>query len=537
MAPPVSAPPVAAGAAPVPESGLVTATRALIWLYLILWVVEGSFRKWFLVSMSDVLLVIRDPVALMIYALAMIGRFFPFNAFFIGTILLAALSAMAGFAVIPDLPAVVAFGLRANYLHLPLIFVMARVLRAKDLKWMAWFILAGAVPQAILMAKQYRSGIDSWWNLGAGGGRMIEAAQGIVRPGGTFSFISGPIFYFALCTAFILGGLTLRNWVRWWLLVPSLGATFLAAAVSGSRSLLIGCCIVAACFLLGCLAYPRAIKALAKLFALGLVAFVAVAGLNVFQAGRATTADRATRATDREGGLVGVAERALSPIAKAFQSVLKTDLLGEGLGLGTNGGAALTGSRGNFLISEDEWTRSVGESGPVIGLSYMGMRVVLCVWLLVQCLKAARTGNLLPLVLLGAGGPGLIIGQFGQPTAMGATVFFTGLCLAALSIPKDETIFVDKASAVTAALDSAKAVPAAKTKQAKPMATAAASLPDRKTPFNVVPRAASVPEPRETPPPPAPVPPETTPDPVIPRPAYKPGRFAIHSPAKKPSDE
>jgi hypothetical protein len=520
--------PVAAPVDPI-NSGMAKAARGLIWVYLVLWVVEGALRKWFLVSLSDVLLVIRDPVVLGIYATALIGGLFPFNAFFFMTLLVAALSGMAGFAVIPDLPAVVAFGLRANFLHLPLIFVMGRVLRPKDLRLMAWFFLIGAIPQAAVMAKQYRSGINDWWNLGAGGGQQIEAASNVVRPAGTFSFISGPILYFGATTAFLLGGLTLRGWIRWWLMIPVVAASLLAAAVSGSRSLMLSSAIVGLTFLVGCVLYPRAIKSLAKLFVMGLIGFAAVAGLSVYQAGVETTGDRAAGATQNEGGLVGLAARALKPISDALSSVFSTELLGKGLGLGTNGGASLAGFRGNFLIAEDEWTRAVGESGPVIGLAFMGLRVGLAVWALVLSLRAARNGNLLPIALWGAGAVGLVAGQFGQPTAMGATVFFMGLWAASLAIPKSDTIFVDKVSAVTTALDSAKT--GAPVSMPPP---GNATAPSRATPFNVVPRPV---QPKPTPPSAHAKDPVPEQEPAIPKPVYKPGRFAVHGRNPKSSEE
>jgi len=44
--------------------------RRLVWLYIILVITEGALRKWFLPSLSDSLLIIRDPIALFSYAVA-----------------------------------------------------------------------------------------------------------------------------------------------------------------------------------------------------------------------------------------------------------------------------------------------------------------------------------------------------------------------------------------------------------------------------------------------------------------------------------
>ncbi|HEY4284826.1 MAG TPA: hypothetical protein VGM62_17320, partial [Chthoniobacterales bacterium] len=53
-----------------PEARAGRYIRYLIWLYFWLLLVEGALRKWLLPDLSNPLLVIRDPVALAIYALS-----------------------------------------------------------------------------------------------------------------------------------------------------------------------------------------------------------------------------------------------------------------------------------------------------------------------------------------------------------------------------------------------------------------------------------------------------------------------------------
>ena len=60
------------------EKALAMARR-LIWLYCILWLVEGALRKWVVPSLSYQLLLVRDPVALGIYFYAARARVFPVN--------------------------------------------------------------------------------------------------------------------------------------------------------------------------------------------------------------------------------------------------------------------------------------------------------------------------------------------------------------------------------------------------------------------------------------------------------------------------
>ena len=69
--------------------------KALIWLYVVLLVIEGALRKWVLPSLSDPLLIIRDPVAMGIYVLAFMSGRFPLNGFVLTIFALGAASAVA----------------------------------------------------------------------------------------------------------------------------------------------------------------------------------------------------------------------------------------------------------------------------------------------------------------------------------------------------------------------------------------------------------------------------------------------------------
>jgi hypothetical protein len=58
----------------------------LIWLYVILLIVEGAFRKWWLPSLANPLLIVRDPVLIAIYILAFIQGVFPTNGWIMATV-------------------------------------------------------------------------------------------------------------------------------------------------------------------------------------------------------------------------------------------------------------------------------------------------------------------------------------------------------------------------------------------------------------------------------------------------------------------
>ena len=115
------------------------------------------------------------------------------------------------------------------------------------------------------------------------------------------------------------------------------------------------------------------------------------------------------------------------------RSWLETPIQGFGLGSGILGAvAAITGDR-HFALAETEWDRIVLELGPLLGLLFIGLRVVLVAWLLRRALIANRMfGNPSGLVLFGFVGPHLLVGQVTM-SGQGAMFawLFVGLILAA----------------------------------------------------------------------------------------------------------
>src|SRR5687767_6097214 len=115
--------------------------KFLIWVYVILLIVEGAMRKWWLPSLAQPLLVVRDPVLLTIYLLALVEGVFPTNAFTIAIGALTAGSVLASFLAGQTNLVVIAYGVRINYLHLPLIWIMGRVFNRRDVERLGTFLL------------------------------------------------------------------------------------------------------------------------------------------------------------------------------------------------------------------------------------------------------------------------------------------------------------------------------------------------------------------------------------------------------------
>src|SRR5712691_10191504 len=236
----------------VDRSKIIRHIRALIWFYLILLVFEGALRKWIVPQLSNPLVIIRDPVVIAIYMLALRARVFPRNAYIISLGVIAVLSSVASVLVLSSyfpmkpLLEVTLYGFRSNFLHLPLIFVMGAVMNEEDVKKIGWWILVGMIPMGLIMVAQFKASPDSFINrtVGLGDAEQLTAGGGKIRPPGTFSFISGPVFYVAVAAAFVIYGALTRAVYKNWLLIVSGGALVVGVIVSGSRACVISVLVV-----------------------------------------------------------------------------------------------------------------------------------------------------------------------------------------------------------------------------------------------------------------------------------------------------
>ena len=441
MQPALKSPPSSAEEAIADDKSLRNLKR-LIWLYFWLLIFEGTFRKWVLPQLSDVLLIIRDPVAIASYYLAFKHRVFPRNAYIVSLALIALLSWLVAILVLqPYLSPkqvflVSAYGFRCNFLHLPLIFIIGKVMTAEEVKKFGWWILLGMVPMALLMAAQFTSSPDSFLNRGAGLGEsfQIGAGSGRIRPAGTFSFVSGVVSYSALAAAFLLYGALRRGVYRNWLLYSAGFALIIAIAVSGSRSTLVAVLVVIASMMAIILVRPSAINRFGRTLLILVLALGVASQVPLFKEGVQALSERFSDAAEAEESrsiVAGLFNRVVGGFTEGLMHVPHAPLGGYGLGIGTNGGAKFLTGQNTFLLAEGEWGRMILESGPILGLAFILWRTLLTAQLGLISFRLLRRGEILPIILFCAGFMSLLIGQFGQPTSLGFAVFVCGLCLAA----------------------------------------------------------------------------------------------------------
>jgi hypothetical protein len=406
--------------------------KKLIWVYFILLLTEGALRKWFLPGLSQGLIIIRDPIVIWIYYLCYAKNLFPLNNKYLQRCFQwVALSTVLSIVVNQAHPLTIAYGARTNLLHFPLIFVMARVLNWNDVINFGKAFLFLALPMTWIVAQQFQADRFDSINVASGGtGHQMLTSGDKVRASGTFSFVSGIVFYYCFSVAFIIYGFLIRGTFPKWLLYLGTSATLLAMVTAGSRSVIAECLQVVAC--IGFLAYFKPSefgKIAAAVFGFSVLATIVYSQVDLFKVGLDFLSLRFEEAANVEGNPIeAYFTRYIDIIVSPYYYNMWTGFFGNGLGTATRAGSALGSGSGGAELS---WSRPVLENGLLVGIFFILWRVWIGKDLLLISIKAVKRGSYLSIFLFGAAGPILLFSPFGQPTNLGFAAFGGGLCLAA----------------------------------------------------------------------------------------------------------
>ena len=259
---------------------------------------------------------------------------------------------------------------------------------------------------------------------------MLDAAYGHIRPSGTFSFGNGLGNFTGIVAAFCVYSLLQKRVTPRLIWLASIPALAVLILLSGSRGAVGLVAVVLSTVILISMIRPRYLVPAMKIVGVCFLGAAAVGSFAVFRSGLEIFAYRFGDATDVREGFV---DRFFGTFLAPFDLFGKVDFYGVGLGMGTNVGAGLLfeGQR-KFLYAENELGRVMFESGPVVGPIYLLLRVAIVLFLFGQAVRTLRRdGHPLPMLLLGACGIDMIIGQFGQATTLGFVTIASGLCLAA----------------------------------------------------------------------------------------------------------
>lgn len=414
------------------------AIRIGLFAYFWLLVFEGALRKWFLPGLATPLLILRDPLALGLLLMAARRGVFPVSNYVTSLLLLGTVSLVTAVLLGHGSLIVAAYGARTLLVHLPLMFLIGRVMGPRDVVRIGKWTLLVSVPMVLLIVLQFYSPQSAWVNRGVGGdetGAGFGGALGYFRPPGTFSFTNGNSLFFGLCAAYIGFFWIKAKQIDVRLLIAATLSLLIALPFSISRTLLFETALSLsfAVFLTTLRAeYSRRLPLLAAAIA---IAITALAATPFFEKGVEVMTARFTSASRSEGGLAGtLGERFLGGMAAAVtEKADDSGVFGVGIGMGTNVGAQLTAGKRTFLVAEDEWQRTVGELGPILGLGVIVLRVLLSFDLLNKSYRKATVGDPLPWMLMSFGFLQVLNGGTAQPTALGFVVVTGGLVLASLN--------------------------------------------------------------------------------------------------------
>lgn len=411
--------------------------RISIWVYFWLIILEGPLRKWILPKLANELILVRDPVVLIIYALCLVKGRFKSNPTVIALLLIGLASIASGMLLGTGNLFVTLYGFDSIVLHLPLIFVIGGCFDRSDVVKSGRAVLWLVFPMTILMIFQFKSSSTAFINAGPGGalGSQMQGALGKIRPPGLFTFITGAAQFIACATAFVVVGLLDKKLYNRALVFSCGVGLILCTVVSTSRLTLGGIGLVF--LMIGVIGlYNKAVVrgVVGMLLPLGVAFFVATT-LDVFHEGKYVFEARMEETGEANMGLAQTAsnwsERILGDFMAGIKAVKSAPLFGFGLGYGTNVGARILTGKVGFSADEREWGRVVLEIGPLLGIPYLLIRIGLVGMLFRKGATSAQAGNFLPLMLLGSFGLPMINGQFGVASTVGFTVMGCGLCLAA----------------------------------------------------------------------------------------------------------
>jgi len=421
--------------------------QLLLWSYFWLLIFEGALRKWVVPGLSAPLLVVRDPIAIMALAMGWpylsrrpwagwIGTFFAIGG---AGVFLALIVGHGDFVT-------ALYGARILWFHFPLIFLFACVFSRDDVLSFAKATALVAIPMAVLISLQYSLPQSHFVNLAPGGeeGMGIRGALGKFRPPGTFSFSNGLTEFYALAAACVVGLFLagIRPFPKWLLL--SAASLVVALPVSISRGLLFKYALVALAGAASSFLTGRNIRNMLLGTAIVGIAFLAASRLSVVKDAQRAFDQRWEEATESEADGAGVkgvlSRRVAGSTVLVLLSALDAPLLGSGIGLATNVGAMRVAGKRTFLVAEGAWPSAIGELGPILGLTLIGVRLALAAFLALRAWKEAKRGNPLALTLGGYALSAVVMGDTAQPTALGFIVVGAGLMLAACSPTRAELL-------------------------------------------------------------------------------------------------
>ncbi|MDF7820403.1 hypothetical protein P1X15_22465 [Runella sp. MFBS21] len=408
-----------------------------VWLYFWLLIFEGALRKWVLPGLSNPLLIVRDPIAIVVMLMAYRSGYFKVNGYIAFSIFITFIAFITTLLFGHANLFVALYGARIMLIHFPFLFLIGRLFSFQDVIKIGTVLLWLSVPMTVLIAFQFYSPQSAWVNRGIGGdmsGGGFSGAMGYFRPPGTFSFISGVVLFYGLTSIYVLYfWLDGRIKINKILLISSTIALIAALPLSISRSLFFTYCVGILFAIMVVARKPRYLMRMlfASIACVGILSLLE--SLAFFQTATQAFTSRFEIANASEGGVeTTILNRFMAGSFDAINLEGEDLIWGKGLGMGTNAGGKLLSGTQTFLISEGEWGRLIGENGLILGLLAIIVRSHLLYKMNISAYKSLRQKNILSWLFLSFSFVPILQGQWAQPTSLGFSVLAGGLLIASL---------------------------------------------------------------------------------------------------------
>ena len=340
-------------------------------IYIILFFIEGAFRKWILPNYSDYFLLCRDPVAILIifWGFSFIPYYFKKWTFLIKYLLY--LFVILGLLQFYNLHFtklgsifIIIYGLRSNFLHYPLIPIFIGIITPTYFRKINYLIVLFCVVNLVLMYLQYNSSKDSFINYGQRGisGAQIGFIDDLIRPCGTFSYVIGPMYIMPTCLLLGLYNFIQEKYLDYYTSLLAILTSLLSMFICGSRTLvLINISIIVTSFLFLSSHTKKVFTLLVS--TLLTITVCLLYNFNYYL----NIKDRFIIANEIETTTYNnsIISRLINIISIPLDEIKNTPILGYGLGMGSNVASEINRGYIDFSLGEYEYERLYNEIGPI----------------------------------------------------------------------------------------------------------------------------------------------------------------------------
>ena len=389
-------------------SGQSQYAKNLVWLYILLVVFEGALRKWVFPSLSNELLVIRDPIALLllIYGIKrrMLWGFYSFVA--IATGIFALLITRSSTDVNLE---TAYFGSRIWYFYVPCFFVIGNIMTREDVFRVLRFFIWLSIPMTVFVIMQNNSPQSSWVNLGVGGneeGSGFAPIDDHYRPSAIFAFVTLYVSY----QVFVLLGLILymvdkevRKLVPMspYIIYVALVCYLISIAISFSLSLVFETGLLRLCTFFFYVIRGRGIGRMLISFIILIITSVFLLQNEYVQKQVDVLEKRFDQAEAAEGDVLEgtLYDRMVESMFRFTE--LETPTMGNGIGIASRVGIKyLEDKNEEPYITDEEWSRIAWESGFYIGGIFILLRLLLTFHLLFRGINRLWWRDVIPIMFI-----------------------------------------------------------------------------------------------------------------------------------------